>query len=118
VSSGVTGESWECPHCGERILRSAAICPACSRRLRAEAVTAAQPTGRTVRPLTIDGTIRHPGCHDPCEYSVLIEVQDEEGELLARRSVGVGVLRPGETRRVILRVEVIVPDQQAPKTTF
>jgi hypothetical protein len=62
-----------------------------------------------VCPLAVDGTIRHPGAESPWEYSVLIEVHDERGEMVARRVVGVGALRPGESRRFTLRVEVLVP---------
>ncbi len=108
---GVTGESWNCPHCNERILRSALTCPACHRYLRFEAVTASPSGGSTVCPLTIDGTIRHPGTEAAWEYSVLIEVHDGGGEILARRVVGVGALRSGETRKFTLRVEVIVPER-------
>jgi hypothetical protein len=104
------GEAWNCPHCGERILRSAATCPACQRHLRFDAVTVARPAPSTVCPLTVDGTIRHPGSQPPWEYSVLIEIHDERGESVARRVVGVGALRPGELRRFTLRVEVLVPE--------
>ena len=108
---GVTGESWNCPHCGERILRSALTCPACQRHLRLDAVTAARPSRPTVSPLTVDGTIRHPGTEAAWEYSVLVEVHDNEGTMLARRVVGVGALRPGDTRKFTLRVEVSVPEK-------
>jgi predicted amidophosphoribosyltransferase len=55
----MTGEAWNCPHCGERILRSAPTCPACLRHLRFDAVAVARPP-RPQGPLTVDGTIRHP----------------------------------------------------------
>lgn len=45
------------------------------------------------------------------EYSVLVEIQDGGGEMLARRVVGVGALRPGETRKFTLRVEVFAPEK-------
>ncbi len=106
----MTGEAWNCPHCGERILRSAATCPACQRHLRFDAVTAARPARPSVCPLSVDGTIRHPGNEAPWEYSVLIEVHDERGEMVARRVVGVGALRPDESRKFTLRVEVVVPE--------
>lgn len=106
----MTGEAWNCPHCGERILRSALACPACQRHLRFDAVSVARPPRATVSPLVVDGTIRHPGQEAPWEYSVLIEVQDERGEMVARRVVGVGALRPGEARTFTLRVEVLVPE--------
>ena len=61
-------------------------------------------------PLTVDGTIRHPGSEAAWEYSVLIEVHDERDEMVARRVVGVGALRPGEARKFTLRVEMLVPE--------
>ena len=81
-----TGEAWNCPHCGERILRSAVTCPACQRHLRFDAVAVSRPEPTKVCPLTVDGTIQHPGTESPWEYSVLIEVHDEHGEI-DRKSV-------------------------------
>jgi hypothetical protein len=107
-----SGEAWNCPHCGERILRSAVSCPACQRHLRFDAV-AVRPPSAAVSALAVDGTIRHPGSEDPWEYSVLIEIHDDRGDMLARRVVGVGALRPGETRKFTLRVEVLVPEKSA-----
>jgi hypothetical protein len=109
--AAATGEAWNCPHCGERILRSAATCPACQRHLRFDAVTVGRPAPSTVCPLSVDGTIRHPGTEVPWEYSVLIEIHDERGEMVARRVVGVGALRPSEARKFTLRVEVVVPEK-------
>ena len=106
----MTGEAWNCPHCGERILRSAPTCPACLRHLRFDAVAVSRPPRAAVCPLSVDGTIRHPGSEAPWEYSVLIEVHDERDEMVARRVVGVGALRPGEGRKFTLRVEVLVPE--------
>ncbi|HEV8307018.1 MAG TPA: FxLYD domain-containing protein [Methylomirabilota bacterium] len=111
LRSAMAGDAWNCPHCGERILRSAATCPACQRHLRFDAVSVARPSPSTVCPLSVDGTIRHPGTEAAWEYSVLIEIHDERGELVARRVVGVGALRPGETRKFTLRVEVLVPEK-------
>lgn len=109
-SETMTGEAWNCPHCGEGILRTAATCPACQRHLRFDAVTVARPAGASVCPLRVDGTIRHPGNQAAWEYSVLVEVHDERGEMVARRVVGVGALRPGESRKFTLRVEVILAE--------
>src|SRR3990172_882078 len=109
--AAATGEAWNCPHCGEGILRSAATCPACQRHLRFDAVTVARPAPATLRPRSVDGTIRHPGREAAWEYSVLIEIHDEGGEMVARRVVGVGALRAGEARKFTLRVEVVVPDK-------
>ena len=106
----MAGETWNCPHCGERILRSAVTCPACQRHLRFDAVGVARPIRAAVCPLSVDGTIRHPGTEAPWEYSVLIEIHDEGGEMVARRVVGVGALRAGEGRKFTLRVEVLVPE--------
>ena len=111
MSAGVTtGEAWNCPHCGERILRTAVACPACQRHLRFDAVAVSRPPRASVCPLSVDGTIRHPGNEAPWEYSVLIEVHDDQGEMVTRRVVGVGGLRPGESRKFTLRVEVLVPE--------
>ena len=111
--AAATGDAWNCPHCGERILRSAVSCPACQRHLRFDAVTVARPAPTTVCPLAVDGTIRHPGNQAAWEYSVLIEIHDERGESVARRVVGVGALRAGEVRSFTLRVEVMVPERSA-----
>jgi hypothetical protein len=48
-------------------------------------------------PLSVDGRICHPG-----------------NEMVARRVVGVGALKPGESRKFTLRVEVLVPEPSAP----
>ena len=90
----MAGESWNCPHCGERILRSAVTCPACQRHLRFDAVAVARPARAAVCPLVVDGTIRHPGTEAPWEYSVMIEVHDERGEMVARRVVELVAARP------------------------
>lgn len=108
------GETWNCPHCGERILRSAAICPACQRHLRLDAMKPGQQAAAPACPLSVEGLIHHPGSSEPWEYSVLVEVHDGRGELLARRVVGIGALRPAETRSFSLRVEVFAPGPVPP----
>jgi hypothetical protein len=106
----MAGESWKCPHCGERILRSALTCPACRRHLRFDAVTN-RPVGRPVLcPLSVEGIIRHTGDAALSEYSVIIEVREDRGEVIARRTVNVGALQPGQARRITLRVEMQVPE--------
>jgi hypothetical protein len=62
----------------------------------------------------VEGTIRHPEGEAAWEYSVLVEVRDEKGELLARRVVGVGAIQPGESRGVMLSVEMHSPEKSAP----
>lgn len=107
----MAGEAWNCPHCGERILRSALTCPACRRHLRFDAVTTARPVVRPmVCPLNVEGTIRHSRDAALSEYSVIIEVREDRGELIARRTVNVGALQPGQARRITLRVEMQAPE--------
>ncbi len=110
---GMQGETGSCPHCGEPILRSAVSCPACQRRLRFDAVAPVQ-TAPTVCPLSVEGVIRNPGTEGPWEYSVLVQVYDAHGEMVSKRVVGVGAVRPGEARRFTLRVELHIPESSTP----
>jgi len=105
------GETWKCPHCGELILRSAVSCPSCQRRLRFDAAAQARPTAPSMYPLRIEGVIHHPGTETAWEYSVLVEVRDSQGEIINRRVVGVGAVRPGETRTVTLQMEMRMPEE-------
>ncbi len=111
---GAAGETWNCPHCGERILRSAITCPACQRRLHFDAVVAPPSQGEVDYPLTVEGIIRHPGGESACEYSVLVEVQDQRGQIISRRVVGVGAIHAGEVRGITLRVELHQPEKAPP----
>ncbi len=113
---GVAGEVWNCPHCGERILRSAITCPACQRRLHFDAVVMPPSQGAVICPLTVEGIIRHPEGESACEYSVLVEVHDQRGQMIARRVVGVGAIQPGEARGITLRVE-LHPTEKSPPAT-
>jgi hypothetical protein len=106
---GAAGEARRCPHCGEQVLASAWICPRCQRKLRAGAVTPPQAVP-ALCPLSVEGIIRHPEDGGEWEYTVLIEIQDAQGGILARRVVGVGAVQPGEIRRIALRVEVRTPE--------
>ena len=109
----MAGEAWKCPHCGERILRSALTCPACRRHLRFDAVTTRVGGRPTLCPLNVEGTIRHSGSASLSEYSVIIEVREDRGELIARRVVNVGALEPGQARRITLRIEMQAPESSA-----
>jgi len=107
----MVGEAWNCPHCGERILRSALACPACRRHLRFDAVTTGRPVVRpTLCPLNVEGTIRHSGHAGLSEYSVIIEVREDRGDLITRRIVNVGAIEPGQARRITLRIEMQTPE--------
>ena len=114
---GPVGETWNCPHCGELILRSAISCPACQRRLRFDAVTQARSSPAPIYPFRIEGMIRHPDTETPWEYSVLVEVRDSQGEVLNRRVVGVGAVRPGDTRTVTLQMEMRMPEETTQAAT-
>ena len=112
---GIQGETWSCPHCGELILRSAVSCPACQRRLRFDSPVPT-PSAPAVCPLSVEGVLRNPGTEGPWEYSVLVQVYDARGEMLSKRVVGVGAVRPGETRRFTLQVEIQIPEASTPTT--
>ena len=63
-------------------------------------------------PVVFDGEGEEGGAAG--EYSLLVEVQDDRGVLLARRVVGVGRLKSGDVRKVTVRFEVQVPENPAP----
>ena len=111
---GPAGETWNCPHCGERILRSAGSCPACQRRLRFDIASGNRSAVATSCPLTVEGTIRHPSTEAPWEFSVVVQVGNSQGEVLARRVVGVGAIRPGDTRTFTVQVEMHAPENTPP----
>jgi hypothetical protein len=114
----MVGEAWKCPHCRERILRSAVTCPACRRHLRIDAVTTARPAARpTLCPLNVEGTIRLSTNAALSEYSVIIEVREDRGDLISRRIVNVGALEPGQARRVTLRIEMQATESSIPPAT-
>ena len=110
----IVGETWTCPHCGEPILRSAVSCLAGQRCLRFDAATPPRSAQVAVCPLSIEGVIRPPDTEGPWEYSVHVQIHDAQGGMLARRVVGVGAIRPGETRRFTLRVEMQVAEKPTP----
>jgi len=102
------GEAWNCPHCGQRILRSAVNCPACQRRLRFDTGTAAQAAATC--PLRVEGTIHQSPSEPAWEYSVLVQVRDARGAVVAKHVVGVGAIQPGDTRTFSLQVEARGPE--------
>ena len=109
------GEAWKCPHCGQRILRSAVNCPACQRRLRFDTGTAAQAAA--ICPLRVEGTIHHSPSEPSWEYSVLVQVRDAQGAVVAKHVVGVGAIQPGDIRTFTLQVEMRGPEETAHAAT-
>lgn len=101
------GKTRICPHCKATILDSASKCPACHHHLRFDPAAAAEKRAQaTVVPLKVEGTVRHQDGSDSWEYTVVIAIQNERGEEIARKVVGVGALGPGELRKFTLGVEV------------
>jgi hypothetical protein len=111
AASSHPGETRNCPHCKETILKSATICPACRHHIQFEAVRAGAPPG--ICPLRIEGTLRHPGTEGECEYSVILEVSNDRGEAVLRRVMSVGTFHPAETRTFSVRVEFFSHDKPA-----
>jgi hypothetical protein len=90
-------------------------CPACQRRLRFDAGTAAQAAA--ICPLRVEGTIHHPPSETSWEYSVLVQVRDAQGAVVAKHVVGVGAIQPGDTRTFSLQVEMRGPEESAHAAT-
>ncbi|MCJ7451786.1 MAG: hypothetical protein MUO39_04830 [Steroidobacteraceae bacterium] len=59
--------------------------------------------------LSVEGTLEHPAQGGDWEYSVVLTIRNERGEELARQVVGVGALRPSESRSFSLSVDVLTP---------
>ena len=106
------GESRICPHCKATILKSAVSCPACHHFLKFDGVKTGPRPLPTRCPLSVEGTIRHPGKGEAMEYSVVIEVYDDSRKVISRQVMAVGALHHAEKRTVSLRVEVS-PDSSA-----
>jgi hypothetical protein len=110
TSSGVVGRTRTCPHCKATILESAAVCPQCRHHLRFGA--AAAPGKAAVEGFTalrVEGSLEHTARGGDWEYSVVLTIRNERGEELSRQVVGVGALRPTESRSFSLSVDVITP---------
>lgn len=107
--ASVAGESRTCPHCKATILKSSICCPLCRHVLRFVSAGTAIRSNTTTCPLSVEGTIDHPGNEEAVEYSILLEVHDENGKLISRQTVGVGALRRAEKRIFSLRVELSSP---------
>jgi glutaredoxin len=109
--AGTTGRTRTCPHCKATILESAAICPQCKHHLRFAAGTARPETvQKGFSALRVEGSIEHPQHGRDWEYSVVLTIRNERGEEISRQVVGVGALRPAESRTFTLSVDILTPD--------
>lgn len=108
-STGATGRTRVCPHCKAVILESAPVCPQCRHHLRFVPGGAALPKTEGFSALKVEGTLDHTQNGADWEYSVVMTIRNERGEELSRQVVGVGALRPAESRTFTLSVEVLTP---------
>jgi hypothetical protein len=106
VRPGSPGATRVCPHCKATVLESAAVCPGCHHHLRFSGSGAPNPD-ETYSALSVDGTISHQASGEPCEYCIVVDVRSERGEPLVRQVVGVGVLQPGDLRRVNVSIDMM-----------
>jgi hypothetical protein len=104
LRSGTPGATRVCPHCKATVLETAAICPGCRHHLRFSTDAAQAGADEGYCALSVDGSIAHKVTTEPCEYFVVLDIRNERGEQLARQVVGVGVLQPGEVRRLNVSV--------------
>jgi hypothetical protein len=105
---GAVGRTRVCPHCKATILESAPVCPQCRHHLRFVGA-AAPPKPEGFSALRVEGTVQHPERGSDWEYSVVLAIRNERGEEISRQVVGVGALRPAESRTFSLSVEVMTP---------
>jgi len=108
-SSGTAGRTRVCPHCKATILESAPVCPQCRHHLRFVASGGSAPVPEGFSALRVEGTVEHTERGGNWEYSVVLTIRNERGEELSRQVVGVGALRPAESRTFTLSVEVLTP---------
>ena len=103
------GETRQCPHCKATILASAAVCPGCNGHLRFGPATGAVANAlkpATVTAFKIEGSFDNPSPSSTREYSVVVQVRNQRGEVVDRKVIGVGVLGPGDERVVTLTVDM------------
>jgi len=103
------GETRQCPHCKATILASAAVCPGCNGHLKfgpATGAVAGVLAPATVTAFKIEGSFDKPAPSTPREYSVVVAIRNQRGEIVDRKVIGVGVLGPGDERIVSLTVEM------------
>ncbi len=106
---GAVGRTRTCPHCKATILESAAVCPQCRHHLRFGVAPVAPARAEGFSALRVEGSIEHPQRGGDWEYSVVLTIRNERGEEISRQVVGVGALRPTESRTFSLSVDVLTP---------
>ena len=104
--AGPAGATRTCPHCREKILESAQVCPACNHKLRFGGPAGELAAPAALTPLRVEGSFRNPADNAAWEYSMVLTIRNERGEEIARRLVGVGAMQPGEQRTFALSVEM------------
>ena len=109
ASSATVGRTRTCPHCKATILESAAICPQCKHHLKFGAAVPIAQARQGVSAFKLEGTLQRDGAGADWEYSVVLTVRNEKGEEVSRQVVGVGALRPAESRTFTFSVDVVKP---------
>ena len=112
AAPGTVGRTRSCPHCKATILESSAICPQCRHHLKFGAAAAPGELTKSFSALRVEGAVRHPEQGGECEFSVVLAIVNERGEEVSRQVVGVGALRPSESRTFRLSVDVHTRDQK------
>ncbi|MDP9083726.1 MAG: hypothetical protein M3N50_08175 [Pseudomonadota bacterium] len=67
----------------------------------------ADSQAESVSAMRIEGSIRHAGRDESCEYCVVVSITNERGEKIARQVVGVGALQPGEGHKYTFSVDLM-----------
>ena len=112
AAPSTAGRTRSCPHCKATILESSAICPQCRHHLKFGAAPAPGELTKAFSALRVEGAIRHPEDAEQCEFSVVLAIVNERGEEVSRQVVGVGALRPNESRTFRLSVDVHTRDRK------
>ena len=106
------GATRQCPHCKAMILESAVTCPACRGHLRFDAAPHREVLDQ---PLNVEGSITHPPDGEGWEYCMVAVIKNERGEEIERKVIGVGAMKPNETRTFSLSVDVVASTRMRAK---
>ncbi|MEY4762269.1 MAG: hypothetical protein RLZZ200_2125 [Pseudomonadota bacterium] len=109
------GNTRTCPHCKATILDSAIVCPGCRHHLRFGSEAAEQAASQERRTAwQVEGTLQPLPAEPEIEYCIVVAVQDEQGNEVARQVVDVGGLRARERRRFTVSIEAAPPRTLTP----